>query len=303
MPAAQRLFQRTVAYFILAFGGCDELDFERFHPHHSRNPDWSSSSQDHRFVLRSCFGRMSLPGNLRLGSERRVFLTDRHGARTLLDFAFSVEAAPMATNEPISLFRSDHAEEPEQRRIGKAWDRAVISSRILNTSILVVTAAAIVFAILSMGNPLVLFANGTASLIATSAPHDGTGQSMPIMQSTTGALALPPTASEAPTRYEIASAFKTAEQVQAEIRRPPVEALLNQFQAWAAEEDAQAQDRPIQPLQDVQARPVQDTQAHVVQKQRQVRPVQNARRAEARPVQNGRAKVRREQHARAQVRP
>jgi hypothetical protein len=209
----------------------------------------------------------------------------------------------MATNEPISLFRSDHAYEPEQPGIGKAWDRAVISSRILKTSILVVTAAAIVFAILSVRNPLVLLANVTASLVATSAPHDGTGQSMPIMQSIAGAQALPPTASEAPTGAEIAAAFKTADQIHAKIRQPPVEALLNQFQAWAAEEDARAQDRPVQPLQDVKAQPVQDTQAQVVQKRRQVRPVQNTRRAEVRPVQNARAKVRREQNARAQVRP
>jgi hypothetical protein len=166
---------------------------------------------------------------------------------------------------------------------------------ILKTSILVVVAAAIVFAILSVGNPLVLFVNATASRFATSAPQDGTGQSVPIVQSTAGAQALPPTASEAPTGNEIAAAFKTAYDSQTEIRQPPAEALLNQFQAWAAEEDARAQDRPVQP--------VQDAQAQVVQNPRPVRPVQNARRAEVRPVKNARAKVRREQNARAQVRP
>jgi hypothetical protein len=171
---------------------------------------------------------------------------------------------------------------------------------ILKTSILVVMAAAIVFAILSAGNPLVLFVNATASRFATSAP--GIGHSMPIVQSTTGAQALPPTASEAPTVNEIAAALKAAYDSQTEIRQPPAEALLNQFQAWAAEEDARAQDRPVQP--------VQDTQAQVGQNPRLV-PVQNARRAEVRPVKNARAKVvknarakvRREQNARAQVRP
>src|ERR1700680_1912544 len=118
------------------------------------------------------------------------------------DFAFSVEASPMANNL-IPLFLSDHTEEPEQPVIGKAWDRAAISSRILKTSILVVTAAAIVFAILSVGNPIALFANAVASLVATSAPQDGTGQSMPIIQSTADAQALPPTASEAPTGNKI----------------------------------------------------------------------------------------------------
>ena len=174
----------------------------------------------------------------------------------------------MATNDLIPLFLSDHTEEPEQPGIGKAWDRAVSSSRILKTGILVVTATAIGIAILSLGNPLVLFVNATASRFATSAPQDGTGQSMPIVQSTTGAQALPPTASEAPTGNEIAAAFKTAYDSQTEIRQPPAEALLNQFQAWAAEEDAQVV--PVQPVQDAQ--PVRPMQKH-----RRVRHVQNAR--------------------------
>jgi hypothetical protein len=53
----------------------------------------------------------------------------------------------MATNDLFPLFLSDHPEESEQQATGKAWDRAAISSRILKTSILVVTASAIVFAI------------------------------------------------------------------------------------------------------------------------------------------------------------
>src|SRR5712692_1215019 len=118
------------------------------------------------------------------------------------DFAFSMEASHMATNNLIPLFLSDHTEETEQPVIGKAWHRAAISSRILKTSILVVTAAAIVFAIRLVGNPLVLFTNTTASLVATSAPQDGADQSMSIGQSTPGVQALPPTAREAPTGAE-----------------------------------------------------------------------------------------------------
>src|SRR5712672_986995 len=238
------------------------------------------------------------------------------------DFAFSVEASPMATNDLIPLFLSDQTEEPQQPGIGKAWDRAAISSRILTTSILVVTAAAIVFAIL-VGNPIALLANATASLVGTSASQDDT-QSMPTIQSTADAQALPPTASEAPTGEEIAAAFKTAIQSETEIREPTAEALLKQFQAWAAEEDAQAQVRPEQheqAVQDAQAQ-VQDDQGQVVQnaraqvrpvqKHRHIRPVHNARaesrpehnaRAKVRPVQNARAQMRREQNARVQVRP
>jgi hypothetical protein len=119
------------------------------------------------------------------------------------DFAFSVEASPMANNL-IPLFLSDHTEEPEQPVIGKAWHRAAISSRILKTSILVVTAAAIVFAIRLVGNPVVRLTNATAFLVGTSAPQDG-AQSTPTFQSTADAQALPPTARESPTGAEIAA--------------------------------------------------------------------------------------------------
>src|SRR6202521_5443609 len=140
------------------------------------------------------------------------------------DFAFSVEASPMATNNLIPLFLSDHTEEPEQPVIGKAWHRAAISSRILKTSILVVTAAAIVFAIRLVGNPLVLFTNTTASLVATSAPQDG-AQSMPTIQSTPDAQALPPTASEAPTGEEIAAASNIAYQSHTENPQPAADEI------------------------------------------------------------------------------
>jgi hypothetical protein len=204
------------------------------------------------------------------------------------DFAFSMEASPMATNNLIPLFLSDHAEEPEQPVIGKAWHRAAISSRILKTSILVVTAAAIVFAIRLVGNPLVLFTNTTASLVATSAPQDG-AQSMPTIQSTADAQALPPTASEAPTGEEIAAASNIAYQSHTENPQPAADGLFKEYQAWAAEEDARAQVRPVQK----QVRPVQNARAEVGP----------ARTARAKVMKNARAQVRREQNVRVQVRP
>src|ERR1700730_5220736 len=204
------------------------------------------------------------------------------------DFAFSVEASLMATNNLIPLFLSDHTEEPEQPVIGKAWDRAAISSRILKTSILVVTAAAIVFAVLSKGNHLVRFTNATASLVATSAPQDGAGQSMPIGQSTADVQALPPTASEAPRGDESAAASNTAYQSQTENPQPAADGLFKEYQAWAAEEDARTQVRPVQK----QARPVQNARAEVGP----------ARTARAKVVKNARAQVRREQNG-VQVRP
>ena len=210
----------------------------------------------------------------------------------------------MATKDSVPLFLSNHAEESEQPEIGKAWDTAVISSRILKASILGATAAAIVFAILSVGNPVLLFANAAAFLVATSAPQDSTDHSTPIIHSTAGAQALPPTASEAPTGDETAATVGTADQKQTEIRQPPAETLLSQFQAWAANEDARAKVRPVQPVQDAQSQPVQDARPQIrpVQRHRQLRRVQDAR-AEIRAEKNLRAKVRRKHYARVQVRP
>src|ERR1700724_2081810 len=99
---------------------------------------------------------------------------------------------------PSDLTPSDYAEEPDVAGILRAWDRADIASRILKTSILFVSAGAILFAVLSAGNPLVLFAKARASLIGTSAPQDGTGQLAPIIQSTADRQVLPPTAPTAP---------------------------------------------------------------------------------------------------------
>ena len=208
----------------------------------------------------------------------------------------------METNDPIPLFLSNPNEVPEQTASLQPWERAVTASRILTTGIWFVTAAAIVFAVLSVINPLALFENATASLFATSAPQDGTGKSMPVIQSTADTQPLPPTASEAPTDGEIATSLKTADQSHTDIRQPTPEAALNQFQAWAAEEDAQAQVRPVQPVQNAQAQVAQTApeQVRPVRTQRQVRPAQNAR---AKVVKNVRAQVRRVQNDRAQVRP
>ncbi len=223
---------------------------------------------------------------------------------------------------PLPLFLSEHAEELEQPGIGKAWDRAVISSRILKTGILIVTATAI--AILSVGNPVAFLANVTASLVDISALQPGTDQSTPIIQSNADAQASPPTASdtppvnpganpesappsddktaarEAPTRNEIAA--ETADQSQAEIREQSAEALFKQYQAWASEEHARAQ--VVQPVQDAPVKVVQDARPQVrpMQKRQHVRPVQNTR-AEIGPEQHPRARVRREQNARVQVPP
>src|SRR5579863_5852273 len=71
------------------------------------------------------------------------------------------------------------ADEPEP---GIGSDRAVISLRFVMASILVVTATAIGISILSVRNPVTLFADVTAS-IDSSAPQSGTDESLPSIQS------------------------------------------------------------------------------------------------------------------------
>ena len=207
-------------------------------------------------------------------------------------------------DHPLPLFLSGHADEHEERG----------SLLLLNASILVLVASLVGMAILlSLGNPAKVFADIKASLTDISALPPDTVQSTPTIQSTSGTQDLPPAAGDAPTREEIAAASGHADQKQTEISQPPAEALLNQFQAWAAGEDARALVVPVQPMQDAQAHVVQDAPTQVVQedaparvrpiqKHRHVRSVQNAR-AEIRPERHPRAKVRREQNARAQVAP
>jgi hypothetical protein len=173
-------------------------------------------------------------------------------------------------DNPLPIFLSERADEPEQPGMGIAWDRAVISSRVLKASILVATATAIGIAILSVGNPVTLFADVTASLVDKSALQPGTDQSTPTIQSTADAQALPPTAKDAPTRDEIAAGPEPAGQSQTENSEPASEALFRQFQAWAAEEGTRAQVKPVQPAQDAPAPVVENAPAPVrpMQKQR-----------------------------------
>jgi hypothetical protein len=236
----------------------------------------------------------------------------------------------------LPIFLSERADKPELSATGIALDRTVIWLRVLKTSILVVTAAVIAF--LLVGNPVAFFTNITASLVDISAVRPGTDQSTPTIQSTADAQPLlpiardappvnpsanpeaaapsddntalrpptpgAPTATDAPTRNEIAAASEPTDQSQTGNRQPSADALFKQFQAWVAEQDPRAQVGPVQPAQDAPAQVLQDARPQVrnLKKHRQVRPVQNAR-TEIRPERDPRAKVRREQNARVQVPP
>lgn len=213
-----------------------------------------------------------------------------------------------APDNPLPLFLSGHADEHEQRG----------SSRVLKASILVIAATVGGVAItLLLGNPVKIFADVTASLTDISTLQRGTGQPMPTIQSTADtqtiqltadAQASAPIAEDAPTHDQIAAASQPATQSQTQSNEPPSEALFRQFQAWAAKEDARAEDtraqKLVRPAQDAAVQVVEDAPAPVraVQKHRRPRSVENAR-AEVRRAQKSRAKIQREQIQQVQARP
>ena len=155
--------------------------------------------------------------------------------------------------------------------------RAVISSRVLDVSILVATATAIGVTILSMGNPLALFAE------VKSAPQPGADQSTPIIL--TSAIQSPAAPEALSPTHEIAAASVRASQTQTEKSEPSSsEALFRQFQAWAAEQGAGAKlGRDAQKHRSAARAEIQNTQEPRARSQQQ-----NAR-VQARPVQDARA--------------
>jgi hypothetical protein len=223
------------------------------------------------------------------------------------------------------IFLSEYPDEIGQRDVGKRWDLATISSRILKTSILAVTVTAIGIAVLSVGNPVMLVANVTDWWVDKPALQPEADPATSTTQTIAGTQDSPTTTTDAPPREEIAAAVEPAEPSQAETagqrqaevgqrqaeNSQPItaesksvltEELFKQFQAWAAEEEtrkqaASAQAAPVQVAQDGPA------QVRPGKKHRRVHSVQNAR-AQIRPQRHHRARVRDQQlDAREQVPP
>ena len=182
-------------------------------------------------------------------------------------------------NDPIPLFLSGPAKETELSGV-----RKVVSSKVFGKAALVFAAVAIVFAVVSVWNAI-LFASVTASQVSPPAPRDGSGHSMPEIQSTASAEAVP----GSQLGDELAAAFKSAIENKAEVDRARAEALFNQFQAWAAEEDAQALPGPQQPVQDVRTEIVQSPP---LPKRRPIQVAHTARSQDSSP-QNAQSLVRR----------
>ena len=114
------------------------------------------------------------------------------------------------------IFLSGYPDEIGQRDIGKRWDIATISSRILKTSILAVAVTAIGIAILSVGNPVMLVANVTDWWVDKPALQPEADPATSTTQTIAGTQDLPTTTTDAPPRDEIAAAVEPAEPSQAE---------------------------------------------------------------------------------------
>jgi hypothetical protein len=107
-----------------------------------------------------------------------------------------------------------------------------ITLRVLKASILVAMGIAIGVAS-SVGNPVTLPADATASLFDKAASPPGTDQSAPIIQSAVTQSpvcpeALPPTVKNAPNQTRTENSGSSSE------------SLFREFQAWSAEQDARA---------------------------------------------------------------
>jgi hypothetical protein len=161
----------------------------------------------------------------------------------------------MATKDRFSpvhtlpIFLSDRTEEPARS--------GTMKIAVLATIAFVFMAAAIGFAIISAGGRLTPFANAKASQVSA-LPQDVAPQSEPTIQLPQAAATLPPTVKQAPTGDELIFAFRHAFERRAEVDQPPAEALINQFQAWAAQKDGEAQTRPPQTVRDARAQIVQN---------------------------------------------
>lgn len=221
------------------------------------------------------------------------------------------------------------ADEVEEQGIGDALSRSAISSRILKAIAWAAVPGALAIAVLSMEAPERLFSDITTSVSDTAgrllghpALQAGADKATPVIRyATADAQALPPVAEDAPARDEPA-VVPEPDHRRAENNEPPSDALLSQFQAWAADKPSQppaepaplVQDTPV--AQDVPVPAAQETPAPVVsiardeprdpprsvQKRRQGKALHNAR-AEMRPAHLRRKRIAQEQYSRAPERP
>jgi hypothetical protein len=203
---------------------------------------------------------------------------------------------------------------------GNMSGRVVGPAPALKAGIFIAAAIAVGLAVLAVGHREALVADVSASLAGNSSIQPAPAVQAPAdasasIPSTAEAQAVPPAPTEA--RSEVASSEPVVKDP-AENSEPSSETLFRQFQAWAAEQDAQPRGEPAQQVQEAPAQTarnapsVQDAPARatakarmphrVAQKRRQIRAVRNAR-AEMRVQHLRKQVVRRAPRERAAERP
>ena len=160
-------------------------------------------------------------------------------------------------NDPAPLFLAGPIDEDEQSGM-----RKILASEAFRKAVLVLGAAATVFAIVWVVNAI-LFGHVTASEVARSAPRDS-GQSAPAMPSTDSPASNSAQAA-APAGDGLLAAFKAAVESKAETDRPGGETLFNQFKAWATEEEVQAPAPQAEPPQVARAEATQAAREEAVE--------------------------------------
>lgn len=195
-----------------------------------------------------------------------------------------------------------HLPGPEPR--GESRGGAATLWRSLKRGFLIAVVAALSFMVLSVENTAKFLADVTASVIHGSAHQPPANQPLQFSQPASDS------ADFAVARHEPvggnSATPEPTEQSPAEIAEPTTEILFRQFQAWAAEKDAQqlatvqsVQDPPTLPT--AAAQPVQETTGSIglaqrdrrVQRKPNVRPptAKQESRKEARQLQNARVQV------------
>lgn len=175
-------------------------------------------------------------------------------------------------------------------------------SRASKVRVLIITAAAAGIAVLAIGNPVALVAEVSALLTGNSvlpaAPIQSAADAPALIAAATADAQdlprdlpreSPPASNDASARAEIA--VEPIAKDQTEGSEASSEALFRQFQAWAADQDAQKQSAAVEPVQDAPPSIMQDLPPAA--KNLRVRARHAQKRAPVRAaVRNARAEVR-----------
>ena len=129
----------------------------------------------------------------------------------------------IASDDSLPLFLTSDLDEPRMpREAARGRSTMIVAPRILKAAILAASAIAIAFGLSSREDKRAVVENASASLVnAMPARAGAIGRSpAPPIQIADAGPTLPATATFKPTHAEIAAAFQTALQGQAEIRQP-----------------------------------------------------------------------------------